>query len=121
MKLLIDMNLSPIWAEILDRFGYEAIHWSAIGEPTDKDTVIFDWARQHGFAIITLDLDFGTLLAQSGSKSPSVIQIRREDVAPDQLQAPLQAVLQTYEKEIAEGVLIVLDELKVRLRMLPIS
>jgi predicted nuclease of predicted toxin-antitoxin system len=121
MNLLLDMNLSPVWVEILLKVGYDATHWSSIGQPNDKDIVIFRWARKEGYAIVTLDLDFGTLLAQTGSKSPSVIQIRREDVSPERLEDALLNVLSAYFKEIEEGALIVVDELKIRLRMLPIG
>jgi predicted nuclease of predicted toxin-antitoxin system len=32
MKILIDMNLSPLWVRFLVTDGIEAVHWSAIGE-----------------------------------------------------------------------------------------
>ncbi|MCW5599101.1 hypothetical protein C8R30_1526 [Nitrosomonas nitrosa] len=31
MKLLIDMNLSPRWVDVLANAGFEAAHWSALG------------------------------------------------------------------------------------------
>ena len=31
MKLLIDMNLSPVWVSHLHLAGFEAIHWRNIG------------------------------------------------------------------------------------------
>ena len=34
MKLLIDMNLSPQWALVLEASGWKAVHWSLIGQPT---------------------------------------------------------------------------------------
>ena len=33
MKLLIDMNLSPSWVEALRVMGFEAVHWSNVGDP----------------------------------------------------------------------------------------
>lgn len=33
MKLLIDMNLSPLWVDTLTRHGWEAVHWSTVGDP----------------------------------------------------------------------------------------
>jgi len=32
MKLLIDMNLSPEWIAVLERAGFETVHWSTIGD-----------------------------------------------------------------------------------------
>jgi predicted nuclease of predicted toxin-antitoxin system len=38
MKLLIDMNLSPLWVPFLADSGFESIHWSNIGQPSAPDT-----------------------------------------------------------------------------------
>jgi hypothetical protein len=43
VKLLLDMNLSPVWATILREAGFESVHWSQVGKPTASDKEIFDW------------------------------------------------------------------------------
>ena len=73
MKLLIDMNLSPLWIEFLSASGFESVHWSQIGDPAAPDGVIMDYAAANGFVIFTHDLDFGALLADRRSRRPSVI------------------------------------------------
>lgn len=40
MKILIDMNLSPEWRETFGVHGFEAKHWSEIGDPKAKDREI---------------------------------------------------------------------------------
>jgi len=30
MKLLVDMNLSPDWAAVLEKAGWETVHWSSV-------------------------------------------------------------------------------------------
>lgn len=57
------MNLSPLWVPFLERNGFEAVHWSAVGAPTAPDTEIMDRAIAEGYAVFTHDLDFGRLLA----------------------------------------------------------
>lgn len=37
MKILLDMNLSPAWVEFLEGEGFEAVHWSLVGEPNAPD------------------------------------------------------------------------------------
>ena len=37
IKLVIDMNLSPDWVPVLNDHGWQAIHWSAIGDPRASD------------------------------------------------------------------------------------
>jgi predicted nuclease of predicted toxin-antitoxin system len=119
MKFLIDMNLSPELARMLISQGFESVHWIDVGPNNADDEIIFWWAKENGYTIVTLDLDFGTLLASSHSRSPSVIQIRREDVDPVHLRASLMEILSEYSTAIEEGALIVLDTKKIRLRMLP--
>jgi hypothetical protein len=34
VKLLLDMNLSPAWAKVLEEAGFETVHWSQVGKPT---------------------------------------------------------------------------------------
>jgi predicted nuclease of predicted toxin-antitoxin system len=121
MKFVIDMNLSPESAVVLTRAGYSAEHWSSIGEITAEDETIFDWAGDNGFTVITQDYDFGTLLAITGSTKPSVIQVRREDSTPPALKETLLEIIQRYSTPIEDGALIVIDERKIRLRLLPLK
>ena len=51
MKLLIDMNLSPLWIEFLSASGFESVHWSQIGDPAAPDGIIMDYAAANGFVI----------------------------------------------------------------------
>jgi predicted nuclease of predicted toxin-antitoxin system len=74
MKILVDMNLSPDWVNVLRHAAHDAVHWSSIGKPTDDDTTILRWARQEGQLLFTHDLDFGALLASMRGTGPSVLQ-----------------------------------------------
>jgi uncharacterized protein (DUF433 family) len=58
MRLLIDMNLAPRWIRSLSAVGHEAMHWSAVGPVKASDSTICEYAREHGFVLITNDLDF---------------------------------------------------------------
>ncbi len=37
MKILIDMNLSPAWVEVLEKAGHTASHWSTVGSLNAPD------------------------------------------------------------------------------------
>ncbi len=82
MKILIDMNLSPLWVDALMDAEIEAVHWSTIGNPAAADRVIMSFAQAHGYIVFTNDLDFGTLLAIAKSQLPSVVQVRNQDLLP---------------------------------------
>ena len=120
IRLLIDMNLSPDWVRVLTRGGYPAVHWSTVGDPRASDRDIMIWAADHNHVLFTHDLDFGAMLALSHADGPSVIQVRAEDVLPDHLEASVLAALNQHEADLASGSLVVVDESRSRVRILPI-
>ncbi|RJP35191.1 MAG: hypothetical protein C4527_00980 [Candidatus Omnitrophota bacterium] len=61
-KILIDMNLSPKWKLVFEQAGFEALHWSEIGEPDALDETIMEWSRSNGYIVFTNDLDFNAIL-----------------------------------------------------------
>lgn len=63
MKVLVDVNLSPGWTDVLAAHGIEAVHWTSVGAPRASDAELMGYARDHGYVVFTHDLDFGTLLA----------------------------------------------------------
>ena len=67
--------------------GFEAIHWSDIGDPKAKDSIIMQWARSNGHVVFTHDLGLSALLAAGRQDSPSVIQVRTQDVMPEAIGA----------------------------------
>ena len=121
MKLLVDMNLSPDWVPVLEAEGWSAAHWSAVGNPRAEDAEIMAWARQHDHVVLTHDLDFGTALALSQAGKPSVLQVRTQNVAPDALRKTLVSALRQFATELDRGALVVVDEARARVRVLPLS
>jgi len=120
VKILIDMNLSPDWATLLEREGWSAVHWSAVGDPGAADRTIMDWAVANGYVVFTHDLDFGTTLALTHQTGPSVFQVRAQDVLSDHLEATVIAALRQHETDLEDGALVVVDQKKSRVRVLPI-
>ncbi len=120
IRILVDMNLSPDWVHELSKHGWASVHWSAIGDPRATDREVMDWARSNGYAVFTHDLDFGTMLALAHASGPSVIQVRGQDVLPDHMAPTVVAALNQHETDLAAGALVVVDESKSRVRILPI-
>ena len=120
MKILLDMNLSPTWVETLAKSNIEAIHWSTIGPANTKDSEIFDWARRNDFVILTHDLDFGTILALTRAAGPSVIQVRTQEIMPASLGTKVVSVIDRHGDVLSKGALIVIDESRARVRILPL-
>jgi predicted nuclease of predicted toxin-antitoxin system len=120
MRLLIDMNLSPEWVEVLGEKGFEALHWSQVGMPNAPDREIMAWAKANGYILFTHDLDFGAILAATRARGPSVIQIRTQDVNPYHLGNFLQTLLNQFKAYLKKGALISVDEAKSRVHILPL-
>ncbi len=119
MKIVIDMCLPPSWVEVFEVHGLEAIHWKQIGSFDAKDIEILEWARVNSFIVFTHDVDFGTLLALTNADAPSVIQVRTQDVTPRHLGKLVIAHLFEYEDILASGALLVIDESRARVKVLP--
>jgi predicted nuclease of predicted toxin-antitoxin system len=120
VKLLVDMNLSPSWVERLARHGFEAVHWSTIGAATATDVEILTWASERQFVVITNDLDFSAILAASARATPSVVQIRTQDLLSDNVVSTVVQALEGHRDHIERGALLSIDEAATRVRMLPL-
>ena len=120
MKILVDMNLSPALWRMLSSQGWTASHWSEVGDPRAPDGEIMRWAVLHGYIVLTHDLDLGAVLAATRARGPSVLQVRTHDVAPTRLGPLLCDVLKEYQDRLEAGALVVVEEARRRVRMLPL-
>ena len=121
MKLLVDMNLSPAWVETLRQAGWEAAHWSTLGNPRSPDSEIMGFAREQDWIVFTHDLDFGAMLAHTRAGKPSVFQIRARDVTPGHLGPLALQTLRQFSAELESGALVSVDETSQRVRLLPLT
>jgi predicted nuclease of predicted toxin-antitoxin system len=121
MKLLIDMNLSPRWVKTLAEAEIEASHWSSLGPANASDADIMSFARTHGYAVLTHDLDFSAILAATQDAKPSVVQIRAADVRPETAGPVLIEALRQMAAQLEEGALLTIDPARARMRVLPLG
>ena len=121
MLIVIDMNLTPRWADFLTNEGLEAHHWSSLGSPSARDREICEYARIHRCVLLTNDLDFPQILAHTGSIGPSVILLRGEPLTPESRGRSLLQALADCETELAQGAIVTLDWTnRPRARVLPL-
>ena len=115
------MNLSPDWVATFAAAGIESVHWLAVGDPKADDAEIIEHARTNGYIVFTHDLDFGTILTMTRAEGPSVIQVRAQDILPSVLANIVISVLRENERFLNKGALIVVDETRARVRILPLE
>jgi len=121
MKLLVDMNLSPKWTGVFRDAGWEALHWSAVGQATARDSEIMAYAAANHYVVVTHDLDFSAILAVTHGKKPSVVQIRSEDVSAEIIGTQTVAALRHMQAELEAGALLTVEADRTRVRILPLQ
>lgn len=119
MKFLLDMNLSPKWVEVLRNEGWEADHWSQIGQASAPDEEVLSRTTAMGAVLITHDLDFAAILAITHGDRPSVVQIREDDISPEHFGKHLIAALHQVLTELEHGALLTIETGRTRIRRLP--
>ena len=102
MKLLLDQNLSDrIISGISDLFP-DSTHIKAVGLTEADDRVVWEWAKQHGFTIVSKDTDFHQRAIVFGHP-PKVIWLRvgncQSSLITNLLRSRYQVIRQFIESE----------------------
>lgn len=84
MKLLFDQNLSHRLKELLEKPFPNSIHVKDIEMTKASDTKIWEYARAHGFTIVSKDSDFHQRSFVLGHP-PKVIWIQRGNCTTDEI------------------------------------
>lgn len=121
MKFLIDMNLTPRWVALLSDAGYMASHWSSLGAMDAPDDELMAYAIKHGMIVFTHDLDFSAILAATRGDGPSVVQLRTDNVSPEEIGDSVVAAVRQMQSELLAGALLTIDPKRSRLRLLPLN
>ena len=108
------------WVTQLTSHGWLAVHWSTVGDPSAEDSVIMAWALANGYVVFTHDLDFGAMLALTHATGPSVLQVRGQNVLPEDIGPVVIAALRQQDAALASGALVVVELNKSRVRVLPL-
>ncbi len=122
MRFLLDEGLSPRVLDLLGAAGYDVVHVRDIGLQSRPDPAVLAAALEQRRVLVTLDTDFGALLALSRARQPSVILFRGEVTRRPEGQAMLLlANLDQITADLNKGAAVVLGDGRVRVRRLPIG
>ena len=121
MKFLGDMSISPQSIAFLRDQHIEAVHLYELGLARLPDLEIVQKAQEEGYVILTHDLDFGELLALSGNNTPSIVIFRLRNMRPHNVNRYLQILVTEHQSALDEGVVVTVEEARIRVRRLPIS
>lgn len=122
MRFLVDESVSPLVAQRLVDAGHDAEHVYNVGLTSNPDPVILDAAARDGRVLITMDTDFGALVARSSATVPSIVLFRGEITRrPDTQVELLLANLDQIADDLDAGAVVVIGDDRVRVRRLPID
>ena len=118
MRFLVDANLSPRVAEWLRSGGHDAAHVFEFGLNEAGDDPILKEAAIRGQALLTVDLDFGEILAQSSGRV-SVLILCFRSTATAAVIRRLEMALPKAATALEKGAVVIVGEGSVRVRRLP--
>ncbi len=121
MRWLLDQGVPRSAADHLSRASHDAIHVGDIGMATATDSDILAHATREHRIIVTFDADFHALLAKSRASQPSIIRIREEGLKGAVVAKLLLHIAHRFPAELENGCVMSCQNLKIRLRRLPIT
>lgn len=97
MRLLFDQNLSPQLPRKLAGVFPDSIHVRDADLQRADDSDVWQYAREHGFAIVTKDSDFRQLSFLYGHP-PKVVWIRRGNCSSGEI----EFILRQFSADLAD-------------------
>lgn len=120
MRFLGDMGVADSTMHWLKSKGHDVKHLRDEGLQRLPDDDIFAKAQRENRIILTFDLGFGDIAAAAGTTLPSIIIFRLLDQKPANVNRRLEVILQEAAANLSQGAIISADEIRYRIRPLPI-
>jgi len=121
MQFLADMGVSIRVAEWLRSQGHDVVHLRDRGLQRLPNGEIFQLGYREKRIIVTFDLDFGEIVAESAGAVVSVVLFRLHDTRTDHVIQRLESVLTQSSDALIRGAIIAVEESRHRIRKLPVG
>jgi predicted nuclease of predicted toxin-antitoxin system len=107
---------------LLAAAGHNVVHVGALDLVSTPDPVILARAADEQRVLVTLDTDFGALVAYSQALTPSIVLFRGNVTRRSDRQATLLlANLDQIAEDLDAGAVVVIGDGRLRIRRLPID
>lgn len=121
MRFLADMGVSLRVCEWLRGAGHDVVHLRDEGLQRLPNGEIFAKAARERRVLMTFDLDFGEILALSGTAAVSVVVFRLRNTRTPHVIERLEALLSESAAALERGAIVVVEETRHRVRYLPLG
>jgi predicted nuclease of predicted toxin-antitoxin system len=122
LRFLLDESVSPLVKEPLLAAGHDVVHLHDLGLRGAPDPLVLETVVGEGRVLVTLDTDFGELVARSGLRLPSIVLFRGAITRRPSSEAILLLEnLDQFEADLESGAVVVIGDDRVRVRRLPID
>lgn len=118
MRLLADLHIAPRTVEFLRTLGHDVVQVTDLLPANASDKEIVERAAQERRTILTQDLDFSSIIALSGRRTPSLLFLRLSSSKIEMVNAVLQRTLPVLESDLEQGAIITVEDQRTRLRRL---
>jgi predicted nuclease of predicted toxin-antitoxin system len=121
LRLLVDESLAASVAQLLRDAGHDALHLSDLGLLGAPDLAVMEAATNDHRVLISVDTDFGELLALGRHPGPSVVLLRRAPHRPAAQSQLVLAALPQLDTDLEAGAVATVSPGAIRVRRLPIE
>ncbi len=121
MRYLADMGVSMRVVDWLREAGHDVVPLREEGLQRLPNGEIFRKAHAEERVVLTLDLDFGEILAHCAGQIVSVVLFRLHNTRTDHVIDRLATVLRQAGAALATGAIVVVEEGRHRARKLPLG
>ena len=122
MRFLLDESVSPLVKVPLLAAGHDVVHLHDLVLRGAPDPLVLETVLGEDRVLVTLDTDFGELVARSGLRLPSIVLFRGNVTRRPNSQATLLLEnLDQFEADLETGAVVVIGNDRVRVRRLPIE
>lgn len=120
MRFLLDECVSARLSALLGDAGHDCVLAQERGLLGAPDEQVMATALAESRVLVSMDTDFGELLATSKAKLPSVVLFRRVGRTPEEQAALLLLNLADISPDLDAGAIAVITNSQIRLRRLPV-
>ena len=106
MRFLLDMGISNLVGTWLNDCGFDTVHIRDNGLNRLEDSLIVEKAILENRIILTSDMDFGQIMAESSIDSISLIQFRVSDFTANNIIDKLKILFEEFAEQLNSAYLL---------------